>query len=187
MLVHLFFGSEFRVWGRRFGVWGLGFRVQGLGRECVRYGVQGLELKVEGAGCTTCPPSVSIESRDSSKVDALTSPEVDALTLGESARGQRGNTPAAFNALCTEQSLGVRDWGLECGHRITARANSAQLRQSRPDSGLGLSHFQAEAFDHASRNHTLAGPLWEGCRESRRCSMDIYPESYTTKYTSIRR
>ena len=35
--------------------------------------------------------------------------------------------------------------------------------------------------------HTLAGPLWEGCRESRRCSRDTYPESYITKYTSIRR
>ena len=29
--------------------------------------------------------------------------------------------------------------------------------------------------------------LWEGCRESRRCSRDTYPESYVTKYTSIRR
>jgi len=29
--------------------------------------------------------------------------------------------------------------------------------------------------------------LWEGCRESRRCSRDTYPESYITKYTSIRR
>jgi len=26
-----------------------------------------------------------------------------------------------------------------------------------------------------------------GCRESRRCSRDTYPESYITKYTSIRR
>ena len=30
-------------------------------------------------------------------------------------------------------------------------------------------------------------PLWEGCRESRRCSRDTYLESYITKYTSIRR
>ena len=29
--------------------------------------------------------------------------------------------------------------------------------------------------------------LWEGCRESRRCSRDTYPESYITKYTSIQR
>ena len=36
-------------------------------------------------------------------------------------------------------------------------------------------------------DHTLAGPLWEGCRESRKCSRDTYPESYITKYTSIRR
>jgi len=29
--------------------------------------------------------------------------------------------------------------------------------------------------------------FWEGCRESRRCSRDTYPDSYITKYTSIRR
>ena len=33
----------------------------------------------------------------------------------------------------------------------------------------------------------LSNPLWEGNRESRRCSRDTYPESNTTKYTSIRR
>ena len=27
---------------------------------------------------------------------------------------------------------------------------------------------------------------WEGCRDSRRCSRDTYPESYITKYTSIK-
>ena len=40
---------------------------------------------------------------------------------------------------------------------------------------------------HASREHTLAGPLWEGYHESRRCSRDTYSESYITKYTHIRR
>ena len=29
--------------------------------------------------------------------------------------------------------------------------------------------------------------LWEGYHESRRCSRDTYPESYITKFTSIRR
>ena len=29
--------------------------------------------------------------------------------------------------------------------------------------------------------------LWEGYHESRICSRDTYPESYTTKYTSVRR
>ena len=29
--------------------------------------------------------------------------------------------------------------------------------------------------------------VWEGYHESKRCSRDTYPESYTTKYTSIRR
>ena len=28
---------------------------------------------------------------------------------------------------------------------------------------------------HASRDHTLVGPLWEGYHESRRCSRDTYP------------
>ena len=32
-----------------------------------------------------------------------------------------------------------------------------------------------------------SGLVWEGYRESRRCSRDTYPESYITKYTSIRR
>ena len=27
--------------------------------------------------------------------------------------------------------------------------------------------------------------LWEGCRESRRCSRDTYPASYITEYTSV--
>ena len=40
---------------------------------------------------------------------------------------------------------------------------------------------------HASRDNTLAGPLWEGCREGRRYSRDTYLESYITKYTSIQR
>jgi len=31
------------------------------------------------------------------------------------------------------------------------------------------------------------GALREGYHESRRCSRDTYPESYITKYTSIRR
>jgi len=31
------------------------------------------------------------------------------------------------------------------------------------------------------------GGLWEGYHESRRCSRNTYPESYITKYTSIRR
>ena len=30
-------------------------------------------------------------------------------------------------------------------------------------------------------------PLWDGCRESRRYSRNTYPESYVTKYISIRR
>ena len=32
----------------------------------------------------------------------------------------------------------------------------------------------------------LVGSTGEGCRESRRCSRDAYPDSYTTRYTRIR-
>jgi hypothetical protein len=38
---------------------------------------------------------------------------------------------------------------------------------------------------HASRDQTLTGPLWEGFRESRRYSMNTYPESYITEYTLV--
>ena len=34
---------------------------------------------------------------------------------------------------------------------------------------------------------TLAGPVWEGYRESRRCSRDTYPESYITKNSILQR
>ena len=42
-------------------------------------------------------------------------------------------------------------------------------------------------FAGISSNHTLAGPLWEGYHESRRCSRDTYLDSYITKYDTIRR
>ena len=56
--------------------------------------------------------------------------------------------------------------------------------------GLGedvelLVYGNPQRLGEASRQ--LSIKHWEGCRESRRCSRDTYPESYTTKYTSIRR
>ena len=60
----------------------------------------------------------------------------------------------------------------------------SHLRSSKTDRCM-LIRWGLEA--HASRDHTLAGPLWEGCRESRRCFRDTYPESYITKYTSTRK
>ena len=33
----------------------------------------------------------------------------------------------------------------------------------------------------------ILGPLWEGFRESRKCSRDTYPESYITQYTGKQR
>ena len=39
----------------------------------------------------------------------------------------------------------------------------------------------------ASARECIRLNFWEGYHESRRCSRDTYPESYITKYTSIRR
>ena len=48
--------------------------------------------------------------------------------------------------------------------------------------GFGISEHGIYSTVKASQN--LAR---EGCRESIGCSKDIFPESYITKYTSIRR
>ena len=58
-----------------------------------------------------------------------------------------------------------------------SRANMAHEGRSRPGSGPG---FQSKILD----GHRVG---WEGCRESRRCLRDTYPESYITKYTRMRR
>ena len=56
-----------------------------------------------------------------------------------------------------------------------------------PRAGLALPARRRACRIHTLIDHTLVGPLWEGYRESRRCSRDTYPESYITKYTSVRR
>ena len=51
-------------------------------------------------------------------------------------------------------------------------------------------HGQKYRNGHVSRSAALAKRKWrrwEGYHERRRCSRDNYPESYITKYTSIRR
>ena len=50
-----------------------------------------------------------------------------------------------------------------------------------------VTHGNARGCGNKKSGDTLAGPLWEGCGESRRCSRDIYPESNTNKHTSKRR
>jgi hypothetical protein len=39
----------------------------------------------------------------------------------------------------------------------------------------------------SGKSPSTLGPLWEGCRESRRCSRDTDSESWISRYTSIRR
>jgi len=54
-----------------------------------------------------------------------------------------------------------------------------------PCTGVGLMAMIDSGL--VGSTHTHAGPLWEGYHESRRFSRDTYPESYITKYTSMRR
>ena len=78
-------------------------------------------------------------------------------------------------------------------HRHTSHTQSRtpHIRESRASGRVPRIIREHLDLDNSrfswSRDHTLAGPLWEGCRESRRCSKDTYPESYITRYTSIRR
>ena len=58
----------------------------------------------------------------------------------------------------------------ECVLPLRCRAKMAHVRQTRLDRGLQVK----------------VTPLWEGYRESRRCSRASYPESYITKNTRIR-
>jgi len=57
----------------------------------------------------------------------------------------------------------------------------------------GAHHSQLNRTGHIpGRGQIRAGLVpvtysWEGCRESRRCSRDTYPESYIIMYTRIRR
>jgi len=71
--------------------------------------------------------------------------------------------------------LGV---GLKTGSpEVAPGCGMAHTRQSRPDSGLA---FEGKVLKPVDR-------IREGYHESRICSRDSYPESYITKYTSIRR
>jgi len=68
---------------------------------------------------------------------------------------------------------------------VVVQERIALAQTTMIDSGLvgWLNGWGLEA--HSSRDHTLAGPLWEGYLESRRCSRDTYPESYITEYTLV--
>jgi len=61
--------------------------------------------------------------------------------------------------------------------------------QRLPEAGSSLPSWPKASQSDALRGADLfrADRLWEGHHESRRCSRDTYPESYITKYASIRR
>ena len=107
--------------------------------------------------------------------------------------GFRGGLVFKAHKLLYHSTLGLRvikkkvdttKWRVPRPAAIRCRANSAHIRQSRPDSVRG---FQVNVFDRIRVGWLTGISFWEGCRESRRCSRDTYPESHITKYTSIRR
>ena len=59
-----------------------------------------------------------------------------------------------------------------------------QLKAQGPSRTCNESKEEEQALASAS---VLGVAVLEGCCESRRCSRDTYPQSYITKYTSIRR
>jgi len=71
-----------------------------------------------------------------------------------------------------------------------ALAARRSCRQARPSctsrAPLSAKSVRAPSPHHVSSRACFFG-LWQGCHESRKCSRDTYPESYITKYTSIRR
>ena len=95
-----------------------------------------------------------------------------------------------FGSVWSEaEAHGFRVWVL--GSRFTVwvfilgsgKRFKAQLRQRNEGRGTGWGQVQGMT----SMDRLRAGWLTEGYHESRRCSRDTYLESYTTKYTSIRR
>ena len=74
----------------------------------------------------------------------------------------------------TRQSENIQD------SQRTYKTVREHTRQPSPDSGFGLRVKVLKTFDRLRVGR-------EGYHESRRCSRDTYPESYITKYTSIRR
>ena len=70
-------------------------------------------------------------------------------------------------------------------------AASLEVNEEEKRSSLGqalhLSVFKGRLSTLESEQKTVDSGLWEGCRESRRCSRHTYPESYITEYTSIPR
>ena len=85
--------------------------------------------------------------------------------------------------VCVQHIVHIRGTKVGVGTVLlrTRQRGSRCAHWSRPHT----TKFRTEEA-HASRDHTLAVPLWEGCGESRRCSRDTYSKSYITNHTSIR-
>jgi len=170
----------------------LGFKVEGFELGCK---IEGLDLgfKVEGSelGFKDLRSGFKVEGSELGF-------EVEDLELGFKVEGLESSLVAARGIVSPEelaplchiltphlQTKGVSQW-------LQVSAASSRI----PPAETG--HVRRRVLDEYRRipkcvlgtsyvDHTLVGLLWEGYHESRRCSGDICPESYITKYTSIRR
>jgi len=103
--------------------------------------------------------------------------------------------PASFTAvvdLCPKPDSGIRFSGFS--FRVLGREFAVERLRLRESGALQVSHKQLQSPFHTKKrkgdsdSHQVSWfRVWEGCRESRRCSRNTYPESYITQYTSIRR
>jgi len=85
-------------------------------------------------------------------------------------RATVGNaSPLPDGGLCNSASVGLGPY---------SQADRLRLRYTFGNFGAVIDPGLVGSTDFDS---------WEGCRESRRCSRDTYPDSYVTRYTSIRR
>ena len=77
-------------------------------------------------------------------------------------------------------------WGVGCGRwgwvvHVERRGSTMILFEKG-----GLSGQEEQITDTLFEQHLFEkGEVSEGCRESRRCSQNTFPESYITKYTSV--
>ena len=66
-------------------------------------------------------------------------------------------------------------------------AHTIQKSHMRRNIAVIENTYQCRTMALVIDSGSVGSTNFEGCRESRRCSRDTYPESYITKYTSIQR
>ena len=136
-------------------------------------------LSLSHTQTVTPPPLHTNQARDpafTAQISAATC--LRHLALDQERAEAMGATGLAVRALATvlevESGEDIRQKAAACVANIALDLDSA--RAALCASQTLLAGAPPKKLDH----------VWEGYHESRRCSRDTYPDSYITKYTSIR-